>query len=122
MLVYKIRSGRCELNGKFIAVGYSGDVEHRNNPLATNLHGKGPIPVGVYWVSDEPRESQDLGMFVLDLVPVPGTETLGRGDFRIHGDSKTAPGTASHGCVILDHHTREAIHQSGVKLLVVLAD
>jgi len=46
----------------------------------------------------------------------------GRSAFLIHGDSIAAPGTASHGCIILARPDRERIAESGVKQLVVVAE
>jgi hypothetical protein len=43
------------------------------------------------------------------LLPCDGTDTLGRAGFLIHGDSVKAPGTASHGCIILPRAIRDRI-------------
>jgi hypothetical protein len=53
-------------------------------------------------------------------MPDPGTETFGRGEFRIHGDSIAHPGTASHGCIILPRAVRDAIWRSGDRALEVV--
>lgn len=40
--------------------------------------------------------------------------------FRIHGDSIRAPGTASHGCIILPRAIRDRIWASGDRALQVV--
>jgi hypothetical protein len=45
----------------------------------------------------------------------------GRDNFLIHGDSIAAPGTASHGCIILNRLARERIDAARVGPLVVVA-
>jgi hypothetical protein len=47
---------------------------------------------------------------------------FGRSAFFIHGDSRTRPGTASNGCIILSRPTRTAIDRSDDKVLVVVRD
>jgi hypothetical protein len=57
----------------------------------------------------------------LDLTPV-GHKARGRTEFLIHGDSKTAPGDASEGCIILPPDVRKKIASSGVTTLEVVRD
>jgi hypothetical protein len=54
------------------------------------------------------------------LTPEPGTDTLGRDGFLIHGDSVENPGTASHGCIILPRAVRDQISASGDKQIQVV--
>jgi hypothetical protein len=42
----------------------------------------------------------------MNLTPDVGVKTFGREAFRVHGDAKAAPGTASHGCIVLPHSAR----------------
>jgi hypothetical protein len=57
----------------------------------------------------------------MNLDPIDETDTFGRSEFRIHGDSISNPGAASHGCVILNRIVRNQISDSGDELLRVLA-
>lgn len=54
----------------------------------------------------------------MNLEPV-GHIAHGRTLFRIHGDSRLNPGTASVGCIILPRHVREQMSASGDIDLVV---
>lgn len=123
MHVYKQNAGsiyHVDLFSVLLAHGYSGTPEHKNNPLAQQVQGEGPIPRGVYWIG-EPRDTPTHGPFVLPLIAVTGTNTFGRSGFLIHGDSASHPGAASHGCIILDRATRERIHESKDVLLAVIS-
>lgn len=55
----------------------------------------------------------------MNLDPV-GHAAHGRTLFRIHGDSRLSPGTASEGCIILPRHVRAQISASGDIDLVVV--
>ena len=46
------------------------------------------------------------------LAPNPGTQTYGRTDLEIHGDSRSHPGQASHGCIILPRDARDQLNAS----------
>jgi type VI secretion system (T6SS) effector TldE1-like protein len=103
-------------NGNLVATGYSGldvpgGLQGKNNPDAENVPNVGPTPRGTYQIGPA-FDSNDHGPIVMHLVPEPGTDTLGRSGFLIHGDSVHAPGTASHGCVIMPRPVREAIAAS----------
>jgi hypothetical protein len=81
--------------------------------------GVGPIPRGK-WRMAGVKDSPNTGPYTIVLEPLPGTDTCGRADFRIHGDSIANPGTASHGCIILARPQREAIWRSGDHMLEVV--
>ncbi|MGF6481227.1 hypothetical protein QFZ91_003390 [Paraburkholderia sp. JPY419] len=50
----------------------------------------------------------------MPLTPDPGTETFGSNAFFIHGDSKSHPGNASNGCIVISNRAvRERIWSSG---------
>lgn len=85
---------------------YSGTRAGRNNLGMVNVPNIGPIPPGLYRI-ERSRNSKTLGPVVFDLTPMPGTNTFGRTLFRIHGNS--ADNDASHGCLILNRDTRDAI-------------
>lgn len=85
-----------------------------------SIHNIGPLPKGQYLIGrayDHPA----LGPLTMNLIPDIDTEMYGRSDFRIHGDSIRAAGTASHGCIVQDHHVREQVSQSDDKRLEVVA-
>jgi hypothetical protein len=112
MLTWKISTGELfGPDGSFWAKGYSGHFEGVNNPAKESQPNVGPIPEGKYAIGD-PYDSDKVGKFALPLNPLPGTNTYGRSDFRIHGDLVRAVGQrlASHGCIILAKAVREKIN------------
>jgi len=117
---YIQETGELQQDGKPIANGYSGAGQGKNNPELQDVHNIGPIPQGDWRISGPPVNTAEHGPYVLRLTPVPETETFGRSGFLIHGDSKTAPGTASEGCVILPRAVREEVWQSGDRELTVV--
>lgn len=116
--IYRQRSGALiEPNGTVIAHGYSGFGEGKNNPEMQYVKSVGPVPVGSYKIGP-PYNSPKVGPYALILDSLPGTDTRGRGDFRIHGDNAT--NTASHGCLIFPRNIREAIWKSKDRTLTVV--
>lgn len=105
-------------DGVVVGHGYSGAGLGKNNPDMASAVGVGPIPCGT-WTMTSVKDSPNTGPFTIVLEPAPGTDPLGRSAFRIHGDSISHPGTASHGCIILPRSVREAIWGSGDHELVV---
>lgn len=120
MWIYEQRSGKLRRNDTLVTTGYSGFSAGKNDPLAQHQVGIGPIPQGAYWIGD-PFDSPSHGPHVMRLISVNGTQTFGRNGFLIHGDSQEAPGTASHGCIVVGRKVREAISDSRDSLLVVLS-
>ena len=100
--------------------GYSGKGRGKNNPAMQAAIGLGPIPQGRWQIVGR-RDSPNTGPCTLVLMPDPGTDTYGRSEFRIQGDSIAHPGTASHGCIILPRAVRDAIWASGDRALQVIA-
>jgi hypothetical protein len=129
--VYEQSTGRWEHDGQLVAVCYSGTDdgdgvrepgEGLNDPAAQELRGIGPIPVGRYLIG-LPFTHPTAGPLVMRLTPFAGTNTFGRDGFLIHGDSKSAPGTASHGCVVMPHDPRAHVAElveHGDRLLTVV--
>jgi hypothetical protein len=115
--IYEIATGTLlDPEGNFAGTGYSGMGEGRNSPALCDVAFEGPIPPGGYGVGPahtDPRR----GPMVMGLSPLPGTDTLGRDGFLIHGDNKTH--TASEGCVILGPAIRQQIAASTDKTLTV---
>lgn len=109
-------------DGELRFSGYSGAgltvAEGRNNLAMEGAVGKGPIPTGRYAIG-APHDSPHTGPFTLNLDPLPGTNTLGRSEFRIHGNNRV--NNASHGCIILPVDARHVIWDSGDHVLEVVA-
>ena len=120
---YSQRSGILSRDGAPVAACYSGFGEGKNNGALQQVHDIGPIPRG-HWAIGDPECVTEIGPhgpFVLPLRAREGTETYGRLGFLIHGDSVQHAGQASHGCIIVDRHTREAIAASHDHDLEVVA-
>lgn len=118
---YEQKTGRLLRDGAEVGHGYSGHDLGKNNPDLEGLRAVGPIPRGVWTIKGPPRDTATHGPAVLDLEPANGTDTLGRSGFLIHGDSLSAPGTASHGCIILPPAMRRAVWDSGDRVLIVVS-
>jgi len=117
--VWDQSTGELRLDGKPVSRGYAGKAHGKNNPALQAAVGIGPIPRGL-WRLVAVRNSLNTGPFTIVLEPAPGTDSLGRTEFRIHGDSVARPGTASRGCIILPRAMREAIWRSGERLIEVV--
>jgi hypothetical protein len=119
MWIYGQASGRLFHNGQEHAHGYSGFAEGKNNPLLQYHPDLGPCPRGGFTLqlitgSDgQACDYEGKKAPVFRLIPKPGTEMFGRAGMLLHGDSISAPGTASHGCVIEGHDERAAVMESG---------
>ena len=92
--------------------GHSGRDRARNNHAFQHVRGVGPIPVGMWRCRLRAHERFRRPAFKLD--PMPGTLTLGRSGFWIHG------GTVSHGCIILSLTAREAVEHYNVSTVEVV--
>lgn len=114
---YSQSTGEIRFNIAKIATGYAGRGHAKNQPAMEHLRSLGPIPRGEYEIQ-APRASARTGPYVLPLIPV-GHNALGRTDFQIHGDSRSNPGSASSGCIILPRRIREKIWNSGIRKLIV---
>lgn len=112
MWTYRQASGQLFHDGLLRGTGYSGHLSGKNNPKAEALQGVGPIPRGRYKIGAAYKH-KDLGPVCMNLEPVDGTETFGRSLFRMHGDSIANPGTASHGCIIMNRIIRTEVAESG---------
>jgi hypothetical protein len=117
--VWDQSAGKLHHNGQFISNGYAGYGSGKNNPDLQSSVGIGPIPRG-QWLITGVYNSTRTGPFTIALSPKPGTDTCGRSAFRIHGDSISNPGKASHGCIILPRAIRELIWNSGDHSLEVV--
>lgn len=117
---YHQRSGELLHGEQSIAIGYSGFGSAKNDPDSQRVAGLGPIPRGAYLLGSL-SESEEHGPLAIHLVPLTGTDTFGRSGFLCHGDNKEAPGTASHGCIILPRAIREVMIDSPDKQILVVA-
>jgi len=118
MLFYHNANGRLFRDEKFLASGYSGFADGKNNPALMNEPDIGPIPCGVYDL--EKITHPGLADPVFRLNPHPENNMFGRAGFLIHGDSVAAPGTASHGCIIMMRSVRNNIATEGDKTITVV--
>jgi len=119
MWTYEQSTGRLSRDGIFVATGYSGLDEAKNNPAMQEVVDKGPLPRGLYAIG-RPVDTPTHGPLVLPLTPDPGNTMFGRSAFLIHGDSIQHPGRASNGCIVLQHPVREQIAESGDSGLTVV--
>jgi hypothetical protein len=118
MWTYDQATGQFSGNG-ISSQGYSGFDDGKNNPAMQDVPDVGPIPRGSWLIARVIQWDPEKGPLVMVLSPAEGTETFGRPGFLIHGDSIEHPGEASHGCIILDHATRQAIVNSEDRELTV---
>jgi hypothetical protein len=119
-MIYSQSTGRLTTEiGSLIGFGYAGYGQGKNNPKMQSVHDVGPLPVGKYFIG-EPYVSKNTGPFTIPLNPDPANEMFDRSDFKIHGDTIDAPGTASHGCIIMALKFRQAVHTCTDKILNVI--
>lgn len=118
MLRYNQKTGELWDGDQYMAKGYSGLGEYKNNPDSEEIKGLGVIPRGSYHIGPL-YNSPNVGPDALPLEALPDTDTFGRGDFKIHGDSLQHPGAASHGCIIMPHDIRLKIASGGYSTLEV---
>ena len=112
--------------GAVIGNGYSGREAGLDNPAMQDVQDIGPIPVGTWSIG--PAFTHALGGPVtMRLMPIAGTNTLGRDGFMTHGDTAvhaanpTPDNSASHGCVVLARNLRDQIAASDDRSLIVTA-
>ena len=117
MWTYSQTSGEILHDGEFVGTGYSGTQGGRNNPDAQNVQNVGPIPRGLYTIGDR-YDDPHLGPCVMHVDPMPGTQTFGRSEFRIHGNN--IDNDASKGCLVAGPSIRILIAASDDKQLTVL--
>ena len=117
-LTYSQISGVLADGRTVLGTGYSGHDIGKNNPDMQGVHNVGPIPIGSYSINGPPYNTATHGPYVMRLLPLPGTDTLGRSGFLIHGDNTT--GTASEGCIIMPRIVRQRIWEYGYRQLLVV--
>jgi RHS repeat-associated protein len=96
---------------------YSGKGADKDNPSSEKLKFRGPIPRGLWLVTDDVNDSK--GPMTIVLKPVAANNNAkwhDRDAFLIHGDSINNPGNASEGCIVLPPGMRQQIinHNGGL--------
>ena len=114
--VYSQSTGELTHDGQHIATGYSGSGIGRNNPQMQTTHDVGPVPQGSYSTGNQ-FHSSVTGPGAIRLTPNPGTQTYGRRDLEIHGDSISHPGQGSTGCIILPPEVRRQLPNSTITVV-----
>ncbi len=117
--VYSQSTGKLSFDGVLFGSGYSGKGPAKNDPGKENEKNAGPIPRGLYRMG-QPRVYKGMADCI-DLTPT-GHDAHGRTEFLIHGDSKSSPGDASEGCIILPVDVRKKVAGSGVSRLRVVKE
>lgn len=117
---YEQSSGAIFHNDDSIGMGYSGHGAGLNNPALEQLRNVGPIPKGIYDIS-EPEDVPHLGKTVMQLIPASGTDDFGRTGFYWHGDDIHKPGEycASDGCIVSSLAIRQQVGTSNDSVLEV---
>jgi len=95
-------------------------IPGQNNPAMQAVRCIGPLPVGWYSMS-EPFHHPKLGQITFQLTPDPENEMFGRDDFFMHGAGGDDPENSSEGCIIQAHDVRQAVADSGIRRLQVVA-
>ena len=108
-----------DAQGEVVARGYAGCQEGKNTPAYEQVRNIGPLPQGHYSIGP-PYATRTHGPYVLRLTPDLTNRMYGRAGFLIHGDSVSAPGTASNGCIVLPKSVRVGIGTSGDTRLEVI--
>jgi len=90
---------------ELIGVGYSGNTTGLNNPEAQEQHNIGPIPQGLYTISNSINHPK-VGPVAMYLTPFKENDMFGRSGFLIHGDNAEQNHSASEGCIILPRTSR----------------
>jgi len=96
--------------------GYSGYGFGKDNPAMEAVPNMGPIPVGLYSIG--PPGNIAGRQFAMRLEAIVSWITW-RDGFLIHGDSRSHPGEASEGCIIVPLNVRVEIAASDDKELEV---
>ena len=118
MLTYSQSTGIMTRDGAFLAKGWSGNGDGKNNPDMQDVHDVGPLPRGLYSVGE--WGMHDVGPISAPLTQISG-ETFGRSAFYIHGPSLPAHyGQESKGCIVIPRPMRLLVQASGEKQLEVV--
>ena len=110
-------------DGTAIATGWSGHGEGKNNPAMQFVRCVGPLPQGWYTIDPWEMSHPVLGPMVAHLTPDPDNDMQGRNAFYFHGPSSDPSkyGQESEGCIVVPHFPRQAIKDTGMTRLQVVA-
>lgn len=122
LFVYSQGWGNLYRDSEVIGTGYSGHGDGLNDPAYEAVHDVGPIPAGLYRMTEYREDDPHTGKGTIVLEPEPGTDTHGRGGFRIHGDNAAGNRSASHGCIVIGNAAfrKEKMWNTGDRLLSVV--
>lgn len=102
--------------------GFSGNGVGRNNPAMQNVANVGPLPCGLYMMSELIESDPQCGPYVIVLVPNAGNEMFGRSGFRIHGAEISNPDAGSDGCICAPRPVRMDMWEGTDHWLEVVAE
>ena len=119
--IYDVKRREFSRNGQFkFRARYAGNGKYKDDPLFECVKNKGPLPRGKYRIVGKPFRHARTGADTLRLMPDVSNTMCNRAGFLIHGESKTNPGRASNGCIILDRDYRLQLADSQDRELIVL--
>lgn len=118
---YYQKTGLITLFSKLIGVGYSGHGDGLNNPKLDTVVAVGPIPSGLWEITDWTITGHDKGPLVATLRAIALDKDSHRAGFLIHGDNKQQDHSASHGCIVASYSIRKQLFQSNQTKLLVKA-
>lgn len=118
--IFHQSNGAIFHNSEYRERGYAGHGEGKNNPGKQAVHEVGPIPQGQWRMTAWHDRYPGLGLWVIELSPVDGTETFGRSGFFWHGDNARHPGESSHGCIVSGAIVRREAWETGDHDLIVV--
>ena len=131
-LTYSQSAGTMSARDGFLAVGYAGAGEGKNNPAMQHVRNVGPLPRGLYTITGPEcigtafpcpdchgATAHKHGPYVLRLHPHEANEMFGRAGFLIHGDN--GHGTASEGCICTARNYRQQVTSEGYREVEVVA-
>lgn len=120
MWTYKSRTGEMlRPDGTRLGYGFSGNGSGLNNPAMQYEKNVGPLPRGIYKMTDWIQSHPKLGMCCIRLDPHQDTDMKGRSAFLIHGSTNLFTSGldrflhSSDGCIIIgDCISRRSIWNS----------
>jgi Protein of unknown function (DUF2778) len=94
-------------DNSYYGPGYSGQPGFMNDPSNESIIGRGPLPAGLYTITQIISDDPHTGILSCVLEPASTNKMYGRSGFRIHGDNQKNNHSASDGCIITPHDVRE---------------
>lgn len=106
-------------DGTLCGKGYAGKSAGKNQPGADHVRNTGPLPGGLYEIGLALNHER-LGPISIPLGPCRWNRMYTRSAFYMHGDSVSAPGTASDGCICMSRTIRVEFAAARGQLLWVV--